>query len=233
MSDPQNEQLELLPTVKERAKLEAWAVLNRHGLISQEGKIDVFAIADLVYPTISKAVVDAPGDRANVGVTPTQLVAEHFPEVPGPQHWTEHEDPEFQEELYKEMKSNVFRVLSVQPDGLVQMRLGTNGGLVLCRTASRGGREEMAYVTRNRKCIDEDNNGPALKKAHLAMERAAALSALSIDRVPEHGKWFERQYNSGVKQAVDAGKTKIRGALTAGADDVFDDEQDGEGTGDE
>jgi hypothetical protein len=230
LSDPETEQLDLL-TMEDRVKREVAVIFGRHQLVTQEGRTDTIAIADLIYPTISKAVVEIPGDRTNVGITPTRLVEQFFGEVPGPSNWADYDegDAEFHEKVYNEVKREVFRVLSVNPDGPVQMRLGANGGMVLCRTKKAGGREEMAYVTRNRKCIDEDNNSPAVKAAHRAMDKAAALTALSVDRVPEHGRWFERQHKAGINQAIESGRTKIRAALEASNDDTGD-ENDDEGS---
>src|SRR5262245_41644915 len=151
---------ESLLTLQDRVASEVLVILGRHNLVTAEGGKDQVAIAEMIYPIVSRAVAETPGDRANVGVTPTQLVEKFFPELPGPAKWAEYDDDdaEFHEEVYKRVKAELFRVLNVQPEGLVQARLGTNGGLVLCRTAKKGGREEIAYVTRNRKCIEEDNN---------------------------------------------------------------------------
>jgi hypothetical protein len=224
LSEEQQDSLAL----DEQVNREVLVVLGRHELVTEEGIADRVAIAEMIYPTISKAVAETPGDRATVGITPTHLVEQFFPEVPGPAKWAEYDEDEaeFHEKVYKRVKGEVFRVLSIQPDGLVQARLGTNGGLVLCRTPKKGGREEMAYVTRNRKCIEEDNNTPAIKAAQRAMNKAASLSALAVDRVPEHGKFFERIYSSGMREGIETGRNKVKAALEAstGADEDTGDE---------
>jgi hypothetical protein len=222
MSDEQQtgeEQLSML-TTEERISAEVLAILGRHQLVTPEGTKDVNAIADLIYSTISKAVAETPADRAKVGITPTRLMAQFFEDVPGPTAWVEYddEDAEFHESVYRRLKGEIFRVLSVDPDGPVQERLGANGGLVLCRTRPVGGREEMAYVTRHRRAIDEDNNAPAVKRANQALAKAAARTALAVERVPEHGKWFNRQYSTGTKEGIEAGKNKVLGALEAASD---------------
>lgn len=227
MSDQQNyEQQPLLPTMDERVDREVALIFGRHELVTQEGRVDVVGIADLIYPTIKAAVVEAPGERTAIGVTPTRLMEQFFPDVPGPAAWAEHdeEEAEFQARVYDRVKKHVFRVLNVYPDGLVQARLAANGGLVLCRTPKKGGREEMAYVTRNRKCIEEDNNSPAITNAKKYMDRAAALSVMAVDRVPEDGKYFANLYNRGMREGIDAGKNKIKAALEAGGGLDADDE---------
>jgi hypothetical protein len=230
MSDAANggeEQMSIL-SAEERVVREVATILGRHGLVTPEGTKDVNAIADLVYPTISAAVAETPADRAKVGVTPTRLMEQFFEDVPGPAAWAEYddEDAEFHKAVYQRVKGEIFRVLSVDPDGPVQDRLGTNGGLVLCRTPKKGGREEMAYVTRHRKAIDEDNNAPAVAAANRALAKAAARTALAVDRVPEHGKWFNRQYSTGTKEGIEAGKNKVLGALEAASSGESDEPGD-------
>lgn len=218
MPDP--EQMSLL-TMEDRVKREVAVIFGSHELVTQEGRVDVLAVADMVYPTIKQAVVNAPGERATVGVTPTRLMERFFSDVPGPSQWAEYDedDAEFHEKVYQAVKAAIFRVLSTNPDGPVQMRLAANGGMVLCRMPKKGGREEMAYVTRNRKCIDEDNNTPAVKAAQRAMDRAAALAEMSIDRVPEHGRWFSSQYKAGMKEGIESGTNRVRAALEASTGD--------------
>lgn len=203
-------------------------IFGRHQLVTKEGSIDPIAVADMIYPVVSKAIAEVPGDRAKVGITPTHLVEQFFPDVPGPSDWAEYnneEERQFHEKVYDGVKREVFRVLSINPDGLVQARLGTNGGMVLCRTKATKGREVTAYVTRNRTCINDDNNTPAMKAAKAAQAKADALAALSINRVPEHAKWFEARLNSGRKELVDTSKNTVKAALEMvnGDIDIADD----------
>ena len=211
----ENEQLSLL-SMEERVDREFLITFGHHGLVTKEGRVDLLAIADLIYPTIEKAIVNVPGDRAGIGITPTHLMEEFFADVPGPDEWAEYDDDEeveFRKAVYTKVKKEVFRVLSVQPDGPVQSRLDLNGGLVLCRTPKRHGREEMAYVTRNHKCIDEDNNTPAMQKAKAAQARADALAAMAAERVPEHARYFDRRLSASRKEIDDASKNTMRAAL--------------------
>lgn len=233
MSDQQQDEQISLLTMDERIGREVLVIFGSHQLVTNEGGIDSIAVADLVYPTVSKAVAETPGDRARVGVTPTRLMEQFFPEVPGPAKWAEfddEDDAEFHEKVYDKVKAELFRVLNINPDGLVQARLSANGGMVLCRTKATKGREVTAYVTRNRKCIDDDNNTPALKAAKAAQAKADALTAMSIERVPEHAKWFERRLASGRKEIDDASKNKMRATLESvtgnGDDDTGADHDD-------
>ena len=221
--DPQEQAEQLgLFTLDDRVRREVAAIWGRYALVTDEGGVDQIKVANLIYPTVEKAVAEGPGDRPKVGITPSRLMETFFSDVPNPHQWAEYdeEDREVHEAVYQKVKAEVFRVLNVNPDGLIQSRLNANGGMVLCRTAkNKKGQEEMAYVTRNRVCINEDNNTPAVNRANRALDRAAALTAMAIERVPEHGKWFRTQYNTGTKTGIDGGKNKIAAALDSGDDD--------------
>lgn len=218
-----------------RAKLHVAQILGEHDLLTDEGKKDVFAVADMVYPTISAAVVHVPGERERVGITPNRLVEEFFPEVPGPSDWANYEDEDeraFHERVYVKLKGEIFRVLSVDPDGPVQSRLSMNGSsLVLCRTRKTKGREERAYVTRNTKCINEDNNTPALNALGAALAKAAGRIAMAIERVPESATTFNTLYSNKTKNSIESGKNIVRAALEAAKEETSEPVIDNDGDG--
>ena len=212
----QNGQKEL--TFSERVQLDALAVFANRDMIA-DGAIDMYAVADEIEPTVLQAVVEVESDRSKVGVTPTKLMETHFPEVPkrSDVDGTDVDLLDHTDAVYGRVKDQVFRVLNVMPDGIIQSRLAQNGeGYVLCRMKGKRGAEEVAYITRNRKCIDADNNGPAYHKVELAIARAAALTGMSAERVAEHGPWFQRQFKRSMKTSLEAGNNVVLAALDAG-----------------
>jgi len=211
----------------ERVKVEGLAIFARRQMVT-DGKIDPWKVADEIEPTVVRALVRSEGERSNRGITPTGLMTGHFSEVPRREDYEGDDDGErqFVDAVYGYVKGQVFRVLNVAPDGPIQSRLATNGdGLVLCRMKGRRGAEEVAYVTKSRKCIDLDNNGPAFRRALLAQRKADALTGMSMERLPEDAKWFERRAANARKELVDGSKNAIRAALEAG-DGTFDDGDD-------
>ena len=68
--DPQeHEQLDLL-SLEDRVRRELAVLFGRHGLVNREtGSTDLVAIADMIYPTVSQAVADSPGDRAGIDLS--------------------------------------------------------------------------------------------------------------------------------------------------------------------
>ena len=212
-------------TWNERVKIEKLAIFARRDMVTDAGSIDQFKVADEIEPTIVKAIAKIEGDRTKVGITPTQFMERHFPEVlRKEQVQTEDEEElEFADAVYGAAKSEVFRVLNVSPEGPIQSRLANNGsGLVLCRMKGKRGAEEVAYVTRNRKCIDQDNNQPAFAAVDKAIAKASALTGMSIERVPEHGNWFKRQYSTATKRSLGSGDSHVQEALETSTDNGGD-----------
>jgi hypothetical protein len=224
--DAQNGHAEL--TLGERADLEVFGIFQRRGMIT-DGSVDLYAIADEIEPTILAAIVEVEKDRSKVGITPTRTMELHFSEVPKRSEVdsTDVELMELTDLVYGKVKAQAFRCLNVMPDGPIQQRLAENGGgMVLCRMKGKRGQEEVAYITRNRKCIHQDNNGPALHRAELAMQRASRLTDLSIDRVPEHGKWFRNNQRRTLQASLKAADDSAIAALNSGEepDDASPDE---------
>jgi hypothetical protein len=208
-------------TWEERVKYAKLAIFARRDMVTDTGSIDQYRVADEIEPTIIGAIVKVEGDRTKVGITPTRLMQDHFPEVPRVDQVQTHDEEElaFVDAVYGAAKREVFRVLNIAPDGPIQSRLATNGsGLVLCRMKGARGAEEVAYVTRNRKCIDQDNNQPAFSAVDRAIAKAAALTGMSIERVPEHGGWFKRQYSTALKQSLGSGDNHVQLALDVSTD---------------
>lgn len=220
-TDPNGEpqqQLDLRP-LNERAQAEMFRIFLERGMLTEDDPFGRKALAEMAYGVVSKAVVETPAERSEKGVSLVQLMGMFFPEVPGRDRWVEAEDPELAQAVYGVIAREVGKVLSVEPNGLVQMALAENGGGVLCWRPKVQGVERLAYVTRNAKCIAEDNNTPAENAAAKAVDKAARRAALAVERVPESGKWFERNYRSHMRGALESGQQTVRAAIEAASGD--------------
>jgi hypothetical protein len=213
-----------------RVKLAGLTIFAKRNMVT-EGAIDPYLVADEIQPTVVAAVAKVEKDREKLGATPTGLMRKHFNEVPQQSDITT-DDPdelEYVDAVYGYVKTEVFRVLNVMPNGIIQQRLSENGsGLVLCRMKGRRGAEERAYVTRNKKLVNEDNNQPAYKTAARALARAAALTGMSIERIPEGGKYFAQQYNHATKDAITSGERSVQLALEFSTDSGSEESDEGD-----
>lgn len=219
--DAENGQYELL-TIEDRANLNKLAIFANRNMVSVTGAIDQWKVADEIEPTILQAIVTAEKERSRKGVPPTRLMEIHFPEVPKRSEVQSDDEDVLAEAdaTYGKVKDEVFRVLNVMPNGPIQSRLAENGdGLVLCRMKGVRGAEEVAYVTRNKKCIDLDNNQPAYKAAQRAQAKADKLTGMSMERVPEAAKFFRSKHNTSLKQINGASTDVIQAALEAATEE--------------
>jgi hypothetical protein len=217
----QDEQPELL-TLDQRVKREVLAIFGRHDRLTPDGRVDLQAIADDLYPVVKTAVVDAPKDRFKHGISKIALMERFYPEVPTLEAAIDEPDPDLARGTFNEVKNTLWKVCSTDESGAIQAELSANGGYVLCQHGPRD--RAVVYVTRNRKCIQEDLHSPAVKAAIRAELKAAALTALAIDRVPEAGAWFASQYKRAMKDRVDSGSAIVKGAIAANSevDDVLE-----------
>ena len=176
----------MLQAFKDQVETEVQIVYGRHSLIDQHGEKDQAALTDRVFAIVSKAIVNTPAERPKVAITRTDLMSRIFPDVPGDAEWIEQDDPELAEAIYKQLDTDVWRLLNVKDDGPVQQRLNGETGMLLCQTSKTRTRLQGAYVTRNLKCVLEDYSAPAQKKVKAAADAHAALMAQAIERIPEH-----------------------------------------------
>ena len=230
---PDAEPMEQEPTLAERVETAKYAAYGQHNLVTSDGEPDQEALIQCVFEIVKDAIVEKPSERAKKAVTRPEFMEQIFPKVPGKAEWIEQEDPELAEALYKSVDSDIWRLLSVNPDGPVQSMLNGRGddSTLLCRVDQSRAREAHAYVTRNRKCLYEDYSAKARAEIERATNKLAGLMAQAIDRVPEHSQAFAREYDGATRIAVTSGTGIVRGALEAGSGPSVKDEDASEDTG--
>jgi hypothetical protein len=220
-------------TFDERVDTAVAEALGQHGYIDEQtGEFDRDRLCDALEPPIAGAVATKKSDRAKVCVMRYSLVADHaFPKVTGPEAWADHADPPFAEELYKRLDGLCWRQTQMGPGGPLQERFNSDQGLVLCRTKVNPGKTDAVYVTRDVGCITEDLTKPMNAAQKKRADREAALVAMLIERVPEHGKRFHRDLVSGLRTALTSAETITAAALEAASfaddesdEDIVDDE---------
>src|SRR5262245_6465528 len=162
-------------TLEERRDARVDALYVHHGY-TEDGVVDVELIVDALFPTVSKAVAAKTIDRPRVCVHRRALVECAFPGLIGPEGWSETDDPDLSEAVYKKCDSAVWRLTSIAPHGKLQQRLNSDAGLVLCRTKVNPHATPAVYVTADRKCILEDIIKPTQKREKALAARDAELT---------------------------------------------------------
>jgi hypothetical protein len=163
------------------------------------------------------------------------LIATVFPELVGPRDYKRAPNPDLAKAVYEAIIRDVNGVTSPNAESLVQQLVAAEG-YVLCRIPLSGGRaNDGFYVTQNWKCIAEDFNPAFRRKAQLATERYGKQMDLLIKTVPALAQRAAREYESGMKVALDAGANIFAPALAAatnGSDNGNEPASDTETSGD-
>lgn len=209
-----NEQM-ILP-LKERIDDGVTDAYLQHGYVT-EGEIDRRAVEDRVYALVSAAVVDKRADRGKLAVTRRSLMSSAFGQVPGPEAWAEHDEPDLISGVYNALDGHLWRLVSADANGKIQSRLNGDTGLILCRTKATPDKTDAVYVTGDIQCLLADFSGPQKATLAKAASRMATNLAMAVERQPEHAKRFNQELVSGMKAALGTGRAILMPALEAAA----------------
>jgi hypothetical protein len=201
--------------LKERIDTAAAVAYGQAGFVKDDGAPDRGAIADTLAEMVSQAVARKKTDRSEVGITRRAVMQTLFPHVVGPEGWADEDDPALAEGVYMKLNTSVWRLMDEGPDGPVQARLNGEHGLVLCHTRVNPHRTEAVYSTRDLACLLEDGTKKVREDEKKRADKDAAYVAMLIERVPEHGKRFNKELVSGLTTALNSAKAITAGALAA------------------
>lgn len=225
-NDQQQEQMELLPTLKEQIDTAVAVAFGEQGYIV-EGEPSNAPLADVLYRLVLEAEVEKTADRGAKAITRSALVKAAFPKVPGPDLWDEQPDPDLASGVYTRLTGTIWRLVNDDATGQIQQRLNGDHGLILCRTNKTPSSEWGVYVTRNIGCVIMDFSGPHKAKLKKQTDNFAANLAMATSRMPEHAKKFKQELASGVKTALGSGTAILQPALEAAtAEDDSEDDGD-------
>ena len=185
------------------------------GYVDAAGNTDDGQVAELVFEKVKAAVVTKLADRGKVAITRRQMMAELFPNVAGPEGWDNQDDPAVAADVYKTIDGTLWRMVADSESGLIQGRLNSELGLLLCRTWATPDKVAAVYVTRDPQCIVADYSTATKKEMTAAVAKHARKMALAMDRLPDHARRWQRELTSGVKTALDTGTAITRPALEA------------------
>ncbi len=205
----------LVDDLKARVESAFHVAYGAAGFADEDGNLDSIALAEKLLPIVLAAEATRKSERAAVCVRRRQLVADAFPNIAGPEGWADEADPEVAEGVYKKADSACWRLMAEKPDGVIQSRLNGDHGLVLCRTCVNPDKTWAVYVTNALDCLIEDAIKPQREQQKMRADRDAAFTAMLIERVPEHGKRFNRELVGGLRTALQSAEAITAGALQA------------------
>lgn len=209
-------------SLDERADTAVAVTLGRRGYVHQDGSYNPEPLVGVLFALIEKAEATKKFERASVCITRRAMMEKGFPDTPGREHWADQEDPELAEKVYRKLDGLCWRLTSTRPDGPIQSRFNTDHALVLVRTKVNPNGTDAVYVTRDLGCLIEDILKPQRAGQKKRADRDAALTAMLIERVSEHGKRFNRELVGGLTTALESAKAITAGALAAASVDESD-----------
>jgi hypothetical protein len=214
--EEQEQEQDVLLTVKERAEPLRFAALASHGYLDPNGVVLDGKIEDKLFALVLTAECYKTAERKAKAITRTQLTRHIVPQMPGPGDYDETNDPEAAQQAWTDINELIWRQLDHNDGGRVQMRLNGEHALVLCRTDQTGEKGVLGvYVTRDWGCIQADFVKPDQRKIANAINRMAANSRMGAERLPEHDKKFKRELLSETKRALDAGVALVQRQIEA------------------
>ena len=215
--------VDMVQSIKDQTDAAVAIEYGKAGVVDGDGEFDGELLADKLFPLIAKAVATKTSERAAVCVRRRELVQHVFPNLPGPENFTEQPNPLLAQKVYSAVDSACWRTTNPGPDGRLQQRMNGEHALVLCRTQVNPDKADAVYVTRDRGCLVADLIKPQSEKQKARANREAALMEMLIQRIPEHGPRFHRDLKGGLQRALDSA-TAITAAAVEALDGVEDDE---------
>lgn len=192
---------------------------NGGGLVDEDGDPSASKLAKAIADEVLKHQVNKKADRIGGALHRDNLIQTLFPTLIQPRDYKRQTNPDLAKAIYEAILRDVNSVTSPNAEGSVQREVNKKGW-VLCRIALSGGRtQDGYYVTQDWQCIAEDFSPAYRRKALLATERYGTQMNLLMTTVPALAKKAQREYESGMKTALEAGAIIFAPALAAATSD--------------
>lgn len=205
---------------------------EREGYLKEDGTLDQQKVREHLYATVAKAKVLSKKDRTEQAITRGALIAEAFPNLPGPDAWNEEDNPTLAMEVYNKIaREYVWAPTKPAADGLVQRMVGMNmgNGYVLCRTKVGKNQVPAVYVTDDLGCIQQDYASPDNKALAAKVTSVTKNREMLLIRQPQNGKKFLREYDATLKAAIEAAHNQLELTLESVTNLNGDDEDEEDG----
>jgi hypothetical protein len=204
------------------------------GYTSPDGTVDRVKIRERMFGILWARKVLTLADRAEKAVTRGQMITEVFPDLPGPESFSDEDDPVLSETVWSKIDSYLWGVASTAANSALQRLVGIEGGngYVLVRTKVGKDRTSACYITDDPKCIQRDFEGPELAALAAKLNTVQNNVEMLIMRQPQNARRYMSIFDKHVKAITAAGHAQLMLALEA-AQDSGGENDDSEPDGDE
>ncbi len=187
------------------------------GFVTDAGIRDTTRVREHVFEVLRPHKVLTWGEREDKAITRGAVTAQVFPGLPGPDTFSDQEDPQLARAVWVKVSSEVWSQLQPGAAGPVQQLVGRNmgNGYVLCRTKIGADSTDAVYITDNRQCIERDYLTPDNARLQRLFEATSDNRAMLIARQPANARRFAQGYDSRVKALGSAAHDKLHLAVEA------------------
>jgi hypothetical protein len=187
------------------------------GFTTETGARDTVRVREHVFEALRPHKVLKWAERKAKAITRGAVVAQVFPSLPGPDQFSEAEDPQLAHAIWVKVNSDLWSQLQTGAKGPIQQLVGLSmgNGYVLCRTKIGADGTDAVYVTDDRTCIERDYLMPDNVKLQRQFEAATDNRAMLIARQPENAERYAKGFNSRTKAFGAAAHDKLALAVEA------------------
>ena len=194
----------------------------------EDGTRDTVKVRELIVEALRTRKVLNKKERAVKAVTRGAMVEAVFPALPGPDSFSETDDPELAQAVWSEVDKYLWSMTNASYSSAVQHLVGQvmGNGYVLCRTKVGRDATWASYITDDVACIREDFIGPIHVSLDRATSRALHGHELLIQRRPDIAAQVVAGLNKKLKALQQLTQTQLQLALEAASPQPPDDDED-------
>lgn len=207
--------------------LEAYAA---DGFLTEDGAKDTAKVRQHVFEVVRTHKVLAWNEREAKAISRGAVVTEVFPNLAGPDQFSEAEDPQLARAIWLRIYQDLWSHLQPGASGAVQQLVGQamGNGYVLVRTKTGADGIDAVYVTDNRTCIERDLLAPESASLQRKFDAVIATRGMLIHRQPDNAKRYAARFDHQVKALGAAGHDQLALAVEASVNGDAADEDESE-----
>lgn len=188
-----------------------FAAHTAQGYIRGDGRKDSSKIRRCMLDIIhAPGIVTAKNQRAKLCTRRENLTGGTYDQLPGPTDWDDQPNPRLAEETWRQVDKDLWGETKPDFDSELQKMIADElgNGFVLCRY--KVGMSDAVYITSDPVCIQVDFLRLDNESAERKLERVTGNRVMVVQRLPQHGKLFMKDYDKRLTAALEQGKDRLQ-----------------------
>lgn len=196
------------------------AAYEAEGYVLPNGLIDLAKVRERMFDVLAPRKVISKQERGSNAVTRGAMVGQIFPSLPGPDAFSEAEDPQLAQAIWDKIDTNLWGMATTSAGSALQRLIGINmgNGYVLCRTRITKDQTSAVYITDNSECIELDFIRPDNQALERKLRTVTKNREMLVYRQPHNAKRYGRRFDSVMKSITSAAMTQLAQAIESATD---------------